>query len=423
MKVPEIRMPESWLEKAKSSILNTISLAHYAIICTRSICANSPLEHVRLRGKLERARNEISLLKEEIRIKDARFMRIKPRNRPHYSPLERMAILELKAARGWNNAQAAKAFMIDPDTIYSWSKRIGEKGKHAFIQTPEPINKFPRFVTYIVQRLKVLCPTMGKRKLADCLSRAGLALSASTVRRFLKRKPDPPLPPPENIEKTKQIKSKYPNHIWNTDLTVIPTSMGFWVRWFPFSLPLRWPFCYWAGVIVDHFSRTCIGFALFKKKPCSREIQRMLKKAFENIRGKPKHLICDRGKEFDCKSFRIFCKKHNIGLRYGAVQKHGSISVVERFIKTLKDECTRRILVPLDLEEMRDEVSSFVVWYNCFRPHQGFKGKFPIERYLQKSKRKRKYRVKGYDPETVKLSILRFKDKKHLPIIKLRKVG
>lgn len=336
MKIPDIATPTSWPEKVRSSILNVISLAHWAIVYTRSMCANSPLERVRLRGKLERARNEISLLKEEIRIKDARFMRIKPRSRPHYSPLERMAILELKAARGWNNAQAAKAFMIDPDTVYSWSKRIDEYGAHAFIQTPEPINKFPQFVTYIVQRLKVLCPAMGKRKLADCLSRAGLVLSASTVQRFLKRKPKPPSLSPENMEKAKKIKSKYPNHIWNIDLTVIPTGVGFWVRWFPFSLPLRWPFCLWAGVIVDHFSRTCIGFSLFKKKPCSRDVQRMLKKAFVNIRGKPKHLITDRGKEFDCESFRKFCKKHRIGLRYGAVQKHGSISVVERFIKTLK---------------------------------------------------------------------------------------
>ena len=105
------------------------------------------------------------------------------------------------------------------------------------------------------------------------------------------------------------------------------------------------------------------------------------------------------------------------------MQKYGSISVVERFIRTLKDECTRRIFITLDIEEMGKEISSFVAWYNCFRPHQGLKGKFPIERYLQKPKRKKKYRVRGDDPETVKLSVLYFEDKKHLPIVKLRKVG
>ena len=76
-----------------------------------------------------------------------------------------------------------------------------------------------------------------------------------------------------------------------------------------------------------------------------------------------------------------------------------------------------------DIEEMRDEISSFVVWYNCFRPHQGLKGRFPIERYLQKTKRKRKYRVRGDDPEKVNLSVSYFDDKNHLPIVRLRKVG
>ena len=208
MKISDITVPASWPGKVKSSILNVISLAHWAIVYTRSRCANSPLERVRLRGKLEWARNEIGLLKEELRIKDARFMRIKPRNRPHYSPLERLSILELKAARGLNKAQTAKTFMLDPDTIYSWAKRIDEKGTHAFIETQEPINKFPQFVTYIVKRLKVLCPTMGKRKLADSLSRAGLALSASTVQRFLKQKHDKPFPnPPECEQKAKKVKS------------------------------------------------------------------------------------------------------------------------------------------------------------------------------------------------------------------------
>ena len=39
------------------------------------------------------------LLTAEIHIKDARMKRVDPRKRPHYVPTERMAILELRAAR------------------------------------------------------------------------------------------------------------------------------------------------------------------------------------------------------------------------------------------------------------------------------------------------------------------------------------
>ena len=37
------------------------------------------------------------------------------------------------------------------------------------------MNRFPDFVRYIVRRLKVLCPTMGKVKIAQVLCRAGSA--------------------------------------------------------------------------------------------------------------------------------------------------------------------------------------------------------------------------------------------------------
>jgi hypothetical protein len=47
---------------------------------------------------VDRARQEIALLREELRIKDARMASIPPRRRPHYPPKERLAILELKAA-------------------------------------------------------------------------------------------------------------------------------------------------------------------------------------------------------------------------------------------------------------------------------------------------------------------------------------
>ena len=104
---------------------------------------NSPIARVRLAGELERATNEIALLREAIRIKDARMASIEPRKRPHYRPTERLAILELRAARGWSLAQAARVLLIQPATIASWWKRIDEDGASALVQTLEPVNKYP----------------------------------------------------------------------------------------------------------------------------------------------------------------------------------------------------------------------------------------------------------------------------------------
>jgi transposase len=42
-----------------------------------------------------------------------------------------MAILELRAARGWSLKQTADTFLVTPVTVISWMKRINEKGPDA----------------------------------------------------------------------------------------------------------------------------------------------------------------------------------------------------------------------------------------------------------------------------------------------------
>jgi len=188
----DVLLPANWPSNVKSLILQVISLAHLAIIHSRSWAANSVNSRVRLQGKLERSQNEVSSLQEELRIKDARMGRLDASRRPHYRPVERMAILELKAARGWSTAQTARAFLVEPDTISSWLKRVDEEGPSALVQTDEPVNRFRCFVRYLVRRLKVLCPTLGKKRLAQMLARAGLHLGITTVGRMLKEDDTPP---------------------------------------------------------------------------------------------------------------------------------------------------------------------------------------------------------------------------------------
>ena len=117
----------------------------------------------------------------EHHIKDARIAQIAPQRRPHYSPRERMAILELRAIRGWSLKQTADTFFLTSATIVSWMKRIDQEGPNSLLQLHEPVNKFPDFVRYIVPRLKTLNPSMGKVKIAETLCRAGLHLGITTV--------------------------------------------------------------------------------------------------------------------------------------------------------------------------------------------------------------------------------------------------
>jgi hypothetical protein len=90
-------LPRGWKSHIKSSLLHAISLATAAVTVARSRSAVDGL-----RAELERTTNEIALLREELEIKDSRWSRLSSRKRPHYTPIQRMRVLQLKAARGWS---------------------------------------------------------------------------------------------------------------------------------------------------------------------------------------------------------------------------------------------------------------------------------------------------------------------------------
>ena len=143
---PRIALPKGWNVSVRSAVIHAIALANYAMVYTRSWAANSVNERVRLKAENGRLKTELALRVEQQRITDVRMALIPPHRRPQYPPGERMAILELKAARGWSLEQTAKAFLVTPATVASWMKRIDEEGPNALVQLPQPVNKFPEFV-------------------------------------------------------------------------------------------------------------------------------------------------------------------------------------------------------------------------------------------------------------------------------------
>ena len=159
---PRIPLPKSWPIHVRAAILQVIALAQFATAHTRSWAANSVNARIRLQAERDRAVQELALQREETRIKDARMASINPHRRPHYPPAERLAILELKTARSWSLEQTSRVFHVTAPTVASWLGRLDEDGPDALVQIRVPVNRFPDFVRYTVQRLKLLCPTIGK---------------------------------------------------------------------------------------------------------------------------------------------------------------------------------------------------------------------------------------------------------------------
>jgi hypothetical protein len=251
-KQPHIPLPKGWDTYVKSAILHVIALGQYALTYSRSWAAGSSNQRVRLKAENDRLEQELALRQEELRIKHVRMAQIDPKRRPHYPATERMAILELRAARGWSLEQAAKVFLVTAETISSWGQRIDEARTEALVQTFQPVNRFPALVRYLVQRLKVLCPSLGKQKIAQVLCRAGLHLGTTTVGRILKEAPHPkpeqkqaaaPQSAPEALQAEnisaeaakRVVTAKRINHVWHVDFTLVPTQLGFWASWLPLT--------------------------------------------------------------------------------------------------------------------------------------------------------------------------------------------
>ena len=127
-----------------------------------------------------------------------------------------------------------------------------------------------------------------------------------------------------------------------------------------------------------------MGFAAFNRKPSSEEVTAGLGRIMLKEGIRPKHMIIDQGPEFKCEHFEEkWCKAMNILPRFGAVNRHGSIAVVERSHRTLK-EYLALIVVPEDQAEFEHEVGLIIYWYNECRPHDTLGGKTPNEGYFSR---------------------------------------
>jgi transposase InsO family protein len=217
----------------------------------------------------------------------------------------------------------------------------------------------------------------------------------TTIGRIRKETPKPQLPArPEKAKSSgRVVTAKRPNHVWHVDLTVIPTQVGFWCPWLPFALPQAWPFCWWLAVVLDHYSRRALGFALFSSAPTSVALRAFLRRTIPAAGGPPRHLISDKGRQFfPSKGYRRWCRQNHIRPRFGAVGQHGSIAVIERFIRTLK-EAVRCAPVSPRRGTLRGEVARWIGWYNEHRPHFGLSGRTPNEVYFRRFPANRRPRI------------------------------
>ena len=60
-----IQLPQGWSSRVKSTLLQVISLAQYAMAYTRSWAVKGPIARLRLKAENDQLRQQVTLLKEK----------------------------------------------------------------------------------------------------------------------------------------------------------------------------------------------------------------------------------------------------------------------------------------------------------------------------------------------------------------------
>ena len=140
--IEALRLPRNWHSYVRSAVLNVVGIVRVAMLAGReALIENGAAKDARIH-QLE---SEVAVLREELRIVSARMHRVPPHRRPQYSAIERLAILPLRAMRGWNKSETGRHFFVSDDTIRAWVRRADDD---SLVDTHIPVNWFPDFVRY-----------------------------------------------------------------------------------------------------------------------------------------------------------------------------------------------------------------------------------------------------------------------------------
>jgi Integrase core domain len=80
--------------------------------------------------------------------------------------------------------------------------------------------------------------------------------------------------------------------------------------------------------------------------------------------------------------FRSFLKARGIRQRFGAIGRTGSIAIVERFWRTLKDALSLRSRKPMTKADLERRLKAGLLHYAYLRPHQSLTRATPAEVYF-----------------------------------------
>jgi transposase InsO family protein/DNA-binding XRE family transcriptional regulator len=319
----------------------------------------------------ERAEENALLLRmtrEAAGILGARWDKVPERQRPHYVPEQRFRILRIRSFLGLSQRETAEMFRVSTETIVRWETETtnADEAPRPLVAPNPPVQRFADVVRALVKTME-LAGFGGNDLIARTLGRAGWKLSARTVGRIRKERWPGPRVPEAASTVPRAVRAKRPNHVWMVDLTDVKGLFGI--------------VTFKVAVVFDAFSRMPLSARVFSKEASAAEIARFVSRATKR-HGRPGHFVSDQARCFTGEIFRRKLLLLGVKQRFGAVGKKGSIALIERLWRTLKDTLGLRLLRPLVAQDLLATVEIGLVHCAHFRPHQGIGGATPAEVYF-----------------------------------------
>ena len=357
------------------------------------------VERARNRGSDAKLVGKLLLAENANRFKDAlhglllrRLLSTASKHRAHYAPQDRSLIMSLAAEKNWTAKDIATALVIDESTARSWLHEWRSDPVSSLFTGKCAWNSYHEALKDLVHRIHSLFPEseIGARTIANHILKAAIAISRSTVQRYLRQPPQStatppassgsdtpkndstasihhPVPEPEAtacVETFHMLKPEHINHVWHVDFTRIKV---FWMT-------------FWVVAILDGFSRKLLALKVSICAPTTLSVMNILKPIMAQF-GAPRFMITDRGSQFR-ETFADLVRDLKLGIDVvrGPVKRPQFNGKIERFFRSLKlwqrpasgEWIAHLHFVQRCLDSFRD-------WYNGHRVHQGVHGLTPDE--------------------------------------------
>jgi transposase InsO family protein len=332
----------------------------FALSLGRSVAALRRLRQGTRDRRIDARAQERTRRAEQLAILREYLGSIEPLRRPRYTAPLRVDILAFRHRHGLSHQATARRFLIDRGTVCQWNVRADET------PTPGLLDIGLRSAQQAVERaVRVIAPSLRDSLRSRMLAALLTVVQAATTRSRPGRKA------PEARTSTQRpvrrraapIAARRPNHYWMADLTVFP-QMG--------SPDLH------LAAFIDVYSRRRLGQRLFVGQPSSEELAALLHQAGSR-HGSPRHFLPDQGGQFKGDAFASALEKLGCDHREGAVGQKGSIAIIERLWRTVKQALDIHNCPTLIPDLLAERVVVVFDWYDRLRPHQALGNATPAE--------------------------------------------